>query len=178
VQAGCTRSVADPIFSCAGEPLALELVVASGVPHRARAVELMPQQLRRAGINLRPSFIPNSVLIPQVIPAGAFDVAYFAFVGTFSTGHKLIYGCGASSNFTGYCQRLVTRDLDSADRILDDRQRGTVLNRVDRQLAMDVPVIPLYQSLGALVLRKDVRNVVPSPESSCGTRRTVARALA
>jgi peptide/nickel transport system substrate-binding protein len=163
-QAGCTRSAADPIFSCAGEPLALELVVASDVPHRARAVELMRQQLRSAGIDLRPSFIPNSVLIPQIIPTGAFDIAYFGFVGTFSTGHKLIYGCGASRNFTGYCQRLVTRDLDSADRILDDRQRGTVLNRVDRQLARDVPVIPMYQTLAALVLRRDVRNVVPSPD--------------
>ena len=163
-QAGCTRSVADPIFSCAGEPLTLELVVASGLAHRARAVELMRQQLRNAGIDLRPSFVPARVLSSQILPARAFDVVYFGWVGTFSTGHKLKYGCGASDNYTGYCQRLVTRDLDSADRILDDRQRGTVLNRVDRQLARDVPVIPMYQTLAALVLRRDVRNVVPSPD--------------
>ena len=51
----------------------------------------------------------------------------------------------ANNNVTGYCQRLVTADLNQADRILDEEQRARVLNRADRRLAKDVPVIPLYQ---------------------------------
>ena len=47
-------------------------------------------------------------------------------------GQKEIYGAEDASNHTGYCQRLVTADLDQADRILDDAQRARVLNRVDR----------------------------------------------
>jgi ABC-type oligopeptide transport system substrate-binding subunit len=39
---------------------------------------------------------------------------------------------------------LVTEELDESERILDERQRARLLNRVDRQLARDVPVIPLY----------------------------------
>ena len=39
----------------------------------------------------------------------------------------------------------MTRDLDQADRILDERDQARVLNRADAQMARDVPVIPLYQ---------------------------------
>ena len=66
----------------------------------------------------------------------------FAWINVDGFGHKDIYGCGGSVNYTGYCQRLVSADLDEADRILDAAQRGRVLDRADRQLAKDVPVIP------------------------------------
>ena len=33
-----------------------------------------------------------------------------------STGFKDLFGCGGFKNYTGYCQRLVTADLDQADR--------------------------------------------------------------
>ena len=58
-----------------------------------------------------------------------------------------------------YCQRLVTADLNQADRILDEEQRARVLNRVDRRLAKDVPVIPLYQPPAVIAYRATIRNV-------------------
>ena len=60
-------------------------------------------------------------------------MAAFAWLGgPITTG---VYGCGAEQNVTGYCQRLVTADLNQADRILDEEQRARALNRVDRRLA-------------------------------------------
>ena len=70
-----------------------------------------------------------------------------------------IYGCGGEQNVTGYCQRLVTADLNQAERILDEEQRARALNRVDRRLAKDVPVIPLYQPPGIDAYRARIRNV-------------------
>ena len=78
---------------------------------------------------------------------------------------RLIYGCGGSANYTGYCQRLVSSDLDQADRIVDATQRGRVLERADRQLAKDVPVIPLYQIPWVYAFKDTIRNVVPSPDN-------------
>jgi ABC-type transport system substrate-binding protein len=60
---------------------------------------------------------------------------------------------------TGYCQRLVTADLNQADHILDEEQRARVLNRVDRRLAKDIPVIPLYQPPAVVAYRAAIRNV-------------------
>ena len=62
----------------------------------------------------------------------------------------------------GYCQRLVTRDLDQSDRILDAGQRARVLNRADRQLARDVPTIPLFEVPALAAVRSTVRNFVPN----------------
>jgi hypothetical protein len=56
------------------------------------------------------------------------------FYGPDQGGASDIYRCGGAENYTGYCQRLVTRDLASADRILDPAQRARVLNQ-------DVPAI-------------------------------------
>ncbi|MDQ3120940.1 MAG: hypothetical protein M3Q59_00205, partial [Actinomycetota bacterium] len=51
------------------------------------------------------------------------------------------------------------------DRILDADERGRVLNRADRQLAKDVPVIPLYEVPTVLAIRKTIRNVAGTSAS-------------
>jgi peptide/nickel transport system substrate-binding protein len=66
-------------------------------------------------------------------------------------------------NYTGYCQRLVTADLDQAQRILDADQQARVVNRADAQLARDVPVIPLYQQPVWAAVRSGVRGYVVFP---------------
>jgi hypothetical protein len=53
----------------------------------------------------------------------------------------------------------VTRDLDQARRILDGRRLADVLNRVDAQLAKDVPVILLFEQPLLAAFRASVRNV-------------------
>ena len=74
-----------------------------------------------------------------------------------------MYGCGGIQNYGGYCQRLVTRDLDQADRILDEGDQARVLNRADAQIARDVPVIPLHQVPFPAAVRSTVRGFVLSP---------------
>jgi ABC-type transport system substrate-binding protein len=73
-----------------------------------------------------------------------------------------VYGCGGPNNYTGYCQRLSTSDIDQADRILDPDQRARVLNRLDVQMSKDVPVIPLWNSPLAATVRPAIRGYVPS----------------
>jgi peptide/nickel transport system substrate-binding protein len=145
-QAGCRRG-ADGIFSCDGERLSIRFSSPS-IPggFRARVLELVAPQLRQAGIELVPSFVNPGLLFERVLPNGEFEVAIMGWATTGpSYFGKVIYGCGGEQNWTGYCQRLVTADLDQAQRILDSDQQARVVNRVDAQLAKDVPVIPLYQ---------------------------------
>ena len=163
-EAGCRRG-ADGIYSCAGRRLELRLVTPAGASHRIRTTELVQAQLRQAGIEVETQFAPGIVLFSKILPSGDFDLAFLARLSGFSASEmKRGFGCYGPANFTGYCQRLVTRDLDQADRILDANQRARVLNRADRQLAKDVPVIPFYDSPFVLALRNTVRNVVVSPE--------------
>jgi peptide/nickel transport system substrate-binding protein len=156
-RAGCRRGD-DGIYACGGERLSLRF---STLPTRARqrGLELMQSQLRGVGIEVVLSYVTG--LFDQ-ISTGDFDVVSFAWINVDGFSYKRIYGCGGVQNVTGYCQRLVTAELDQADRILDDAQRARALNRADRQLAKDVPVIPLYQIPWVYTYKDTVRNVVPS----------------
>ena len=156
-QAGCQRG-ADGIYVCAGQRLSLRLSARAGLPFRTRTVELIGRHLRQVGIEVVISFSAFATF-GQILERGAFDLAEFTWFNFDRIGGE-VYGCGGAFNYTGYCQRLVTADLNQADRILDAEQRARVLNRADRRLAKDVPVIPLYQPPGLIVFRTTIRNVV------------------
>jgi ABC-type transport system substrate-binding protein len=162
-RAGC-RPGTDGIYSCGGERLSLRFYTSLGTSQRVRAVELMREHLRRAGIEVVLSYAVFSALI-GIVESGEFDAASYAWVRDTGYYQKLTYGCGGPNNESGYCQRLVTADLDQAERILDDAHRARVLNRVDRQLARDIPLIPLYQIPWVYAFRDSLRNVVPSADN-------------
>lgn len=157
-QAGCRRG-SDGVYVCADERLSLRFYTTAGIPVRAQALSALQAHLRRVGVEVLPSFATPAALFDQIIPHGQFDALLFTFVHTpDSSGVEDIFKCGGSANFTGYCQRHVTRDLDQADRVLDAGRRARVLNRADRQIARDVPVIPLYQFVIAAAHRSSLRN--------------------
>jgi len=160
-QAGCRRGT-DSIYSCAGERLSLRFFTSSGIPPRARILSLVQAQLRRSGVEVVPMFAPPRTFLGTILPSGDFDVALFGFFSLPNPTGNAVFGCGGRDNYTGYCQRLVTRDLDQADRILDARQQARVMNRADAQMARDVPMLPLNQIPVATAVRDTVRNFAQS----------------
>ena len=145
-QAGCRRG-ADGIYVCAGERLSLRGLTIAGNPSFEGALRIISEQLRRAGIEVRPEFAALGTLFGPsgIVPSGAFDLLLFSWVRTSDEpSMNQILRCGGTQNFTGYCQRLVTRDLDEVGRVLDVDQRARVLNRIDARVALDVPLLPLY----------------------------------
>jgi peptide/nickel transport system substrate-binding protein len=164
-RAGCRRG-ADRVYVCGDERLSLRFFTTVTSNNRVRAIELIQAQLRRVGIEVRPKFATPAAFFGQIVPSGDFDAALQAWV-VFSTSiaARATFGCGGEENPTGYCRTGVTRELGQADRTLDARERARILNRIDRQLAEDVPVIPLYQAPYALAHMKSVRNVVPAPSN-------------
>jgi peptide/nickel transport system substrate-binding protein len=163
---GC-RPGDDGIYSCGGVRLSIRFSTSFNTSVRVRGIELMQDQLRRVGIGIVPTYVAPSEFFGQpdgIIARGRFEAASYAFVFITDASAKGGFGCGAEGG-SGYCQRLVTADLDQADRIFDDAQRARVLNRADRQMAKDVPLIPLYQIPYVYAYKNVLRNVVPSPQS-------------
>jgi ABC-type transport system substrate-binding protein len=157
-QAGCRLGPGD-IYSCAGARLSLRFFTTGGAVVRERIAQLVQNQLRLVGIEVEPTYAPSAALFDQILPSGSWDLALFGYAyGPDPHGRDDFYGCGGRGNWSGYCQRLVTRDLDQADRILDQEQQARVLNRADAEMARDVPVIPLYQGLLAVYVRSNIRN--------------------
>jgi peptide/nickel transport system substrate-binding protein len=161
-QAGCRRGP-DGIYSCGGVQLSLRFVTPAGFPSRERLLLLMQEQLERIGVEVIPTYAVSAAFYGTILPSGEFDVALFGWDNSPDpTGMKSIYGCEGAFNYTGYCQRLVTADLDEADRILDAGQQARVLNRADAQIARDLPVLPLFQVPEPTAVRDTVKNFAQS----------------
>ena len=157
---GCRREP-DGIYACDGRRLSLRLATVATQARREQTVEFVQRQLRRAGIEIVPVYAPASALFNQILPNGTFDLALFSWLSYPDApgGTVDLYGCGGVLNYSGYCQRLVTRDLDQAKRIFDQARQARVLNRADAQLANDVPVIPLFENPTVVAYGTSVRNV-------------------
>jgi peptide/nickel transport system substrate-binding protein len=163
-QAGC-RLGEDDIYVCAGQRLSLRgFAIAGNAPHEA-SLRIISEQLRRAGIEVVHGFAALGQLFAQVVASRDFDLLYFAWVrSSDEPGMGPILRCGGTQNYTGYCQRLVDRDLDEAGRVLDVDQRARVLDRIDARVANDVPLIPLFHRpvIGAASGRLRGYALVPS----------------
>jgi peptide/nickel transport system substrate-binding protein len=157
-QAGCRRG-SDGVYECAGERLRLRFVTTPD-PVRAQVLELVKAQLRPVGVEIVPVFVPGSVFFAQVLPSGDFDIALFAWLnsGGFVWPDAL---CGDVQNWTGFCSRLLMRDAQQVDFIVDPIQRARVLNAVDSKLASAVPALPVVQPVLRAAIRSTVRGVEP-----------------
>ena len=158
-QAGCRRG-ADRIYQCAGERLRLRFATTGGVSVRERVVELARAQLRAVGVEVEPIYAPFPAFFSQIAPGGNFDAILFSWVGF----GGLVWPegwCGHAQNWAGHCDRLLTRDLQQVDRVVDPVQRARVLNAADAKLARAVPVLPVVQGVVRGVIRATVRGVYP-----------------
>lgn len=160
--AGCRRGT-DGVYVCAGKRLSLRFATRGDVPNRVRTLELVRSRLSRAGVEVVPEYASQEVLVGQIIPSGDFDLAEFAWIGLMDEAASRIFGCGGYLNYTGYCQRRVTADLDDAGLTFDADKRAEVLNRADAQIASDVPVLPLYSGVGVTAYRTSLHGIVYHP---------------
>lgn len=160
-RAGCQRG-ADRIYECAGERLALRFVANSGSRARSRVIELAQEQLRRIGVEIEPRYAPGSVVQGQIIPGGEWDLWVIAYFYGPDVPVDGAFRCQGPQNVTGYCQRLATRELDQATRILDPAESARAANRADVQMARDVPVIPLWHDPSVWAFRSTLRGFAPA----------------
>ena len=161
-RAGC-RTGTDGYYQCGGERLLLRLVTTGGTEARERVLRLVQVQLRGVGIDSELGFPSPQVFFGTVLPRGDFDLALFTWVHSAGLGGPyFVFRCQGESNYTGYCDRLITRDLVQSVRILDLERRVQVLNRADRKLAKAVPAIPLFQNAFLVALSTRVRGFIPN----------------
>jgi ABC-type transport system substrate-binding protein len=162
---GCRRGT-DGIYVCGERRLSLRLATLGANARREQTAELIQRQLRQVGIEIEPVFASPGALFGQIVPSGNFDLVLFSWLTYPDSPARVVdlYGCGGVQNFSGYCQRLVTRDLDQARRIFDPVRQARVLNRADARMATDVPVIPLFENPTVVAHKRSIRNVRITPQ--------------
>ena len=159
-QAGCRREAGAVYYSCGGERLQLRFATTSGSVRREQTLQLIEAQLKEAGVEVQPSYFPPQTFFGTVLPSGDFDVALFQW-NVLPGGIAVpVAKCGDPLNSGGYCSRLTMRDAQQVDRIVDPSKRARLLNAIDVKLARAVPLLPLFQPVLQIALKKTIKGFV------------------
>jgi peptide/nickel transport system substrate-binding protein len=156
----------DGIYRCGGTKVSFDFASTSGNALRTLAFTIFQDQAAKAGIELKNGFVPAGTLFGSKLPAHDFDLAMFTQLVTVDPHYVVSnFSCGNASNYTEYCNRTVTRWLAQSDRELNDGKRLALIKKVGKQLASDVPMIPLFQRPTYFVYKTSLSGLVDNPTS-------------
>lgn len=175
LEAAGWRRGADGIYTRRGARLVLPLVVPSEGELRLSTARLLAAQARRAGIELRPRPAPADRIFGALLAQGEFTLLMAAFGGgvdpsitgllagdqipTAANGH-------AGQNVYRYANPRLDALLARSDRQVDDAARAATLARIQRIIARDVPLIPLYQQPNTVAARDTIAGIRANPSQA------------
>lgn len=145
-KAGFTRG-ADGVYAKGGERLSFRIRVLSPNPLREQLEQLIQDDLKEVGIEVRIQNFSEPESIGSVGFAGDFDLFIFAWAGTpfEAGGAQQMFSSTSSSNFGKYENPKVDEAIKRASTTLDEEQRAVILNEVDEMLWQDLANLPLFQ---------------------------------
>ena len=115
------------------------------VERRSQTVRLIAAACRPAGIEVIDDQAQN--FNDERLPAGDFDVALFAWVGTSVKSSAYgNYACkpAGTGNYNSYCNPEMDKKYLEANKELDFDKRITILNEVDKIMRADLHSLPLF----------------------------------
>jgi len=115
------------------------------VERRAQTVRLIAASCRNAGIEVIDDQSEN--FNDERLPAGDFDVALFAWVGTSVKSSAYgNYACkpAGTANYNTYCNPEMDKKYLEANKELDFDKRIQLLNEVDKIMRDDLHSVPLF----------------------------------
>lgn len=152
----------DGIYAKDGKRLSFRIRVKSPNPLREQLEQLMQNDLKGVGIELKIDNFGDPQTIGGVGSSGDFDLFIFAWVGTpFEvSGAQQVFSSDSDSNFGKYANPEVDAAIKKISAILDEEERSAELNKVDEMLWEDLPNIPLFQKpVGLLAYSNRYANI-------------------
>ncbi len=154
-----------------GRRFEMTIMTTSGNPVREQVQQIMRDQLRQIGLDLRIDNRPSTVLFGQVTRERTFPhLVMYAWTSAPTTHFYTIWHSKqiptrennfVGQNTPGYRNPEVDRLLDLTEQELDEAKRREVLLKVQELWAEDLPSIPLYFRLALNVQRKALQNYLP-----------------
>jgi peptide/nickel transport system substrate-binding protein len=159
-QAGYTKG-GDGIYAAGGKKLSLRISTTAGNALREQQVELVQQQLKEIGIDIKIANMPSTDFFGKALPNGDFDIGNFAWVSGLNSvsSNKAIFTLPSESNYGSYDNPQVKTMFEQAIAELDPAKAADLANQIDQIIWDDVATIPLYTKPNYLAYRNTVANV-------------------
>jgi peptide/nickel transport system substrate-binding protein len=144
---------ADGIYAKGGKRLSFELMTTQANPLRANTIDVITQQLKPAGIEIKKFLNPDIFAgkeKPRSLEGGQFQIALFAWVSSpYISGNQSIYqtpvGDNLGQNYTRAGNPQVDALFPRINAATDTKTADDLGNQVDKLLWNDMYTIPLYQ---------------------------------
>jgi len=140
---GCVRN-ADGIFECDGVKLSFGYVTTADNQRRELGFEIIQAYLQQIGIELVADFSESSVQFGQREPQGDYDLFNRGLLFDDSVAMTPFFSCKGTLNPAGFCNAELDELLKAATVAATPEDRIKLMNDVDRTLAEDLPVFPLF----------------------------------
>jgi peptide/nickel transport system substrate-binding protein len=159
VEAGYAKG-ADGFYAKGGKKLTIELKTTAGNTGREKMFQIIQSQLKDFGIEAKLAFEEANTFFGTSTPNGNFQVGEWAWVASPDPSVKTLFSSEQlppdGQNYYRYNNADVTKWINEADGSLDLAKRATLSKQISKQMAADLPLIPLYQRLSLLAVKNYV----------------------
>ena len=154
----------DGIRAKNGKPLEVEFATTAGNERREQGLELIKNQLKDVGIDVRISTCPEACLFSDRLPSGQFQVALKSFSGSpFPLADASArFTTGGGDNYSKYSDSAFDDLASQARGTLDVADQTGLANEMDKVLWEDLPMIPLFQRPDLSAYRTTLVGVEPN----------------
>ncbi len=166
-EAGWVARDGDGLLEKDGQPFAFTLLTNQGNEVRRQVSELVQQQLRSVGIDVKIRVIEWSAFVHDFIDKRRFDAV---LLGWSLSRDPDLYDLFHSSktregeyNFVDYASPEVDRLLVEGRRTFDHDERARIYREVHRHLYEDQPYTFLYVPDALPIVHRRFKNVAPAP---------------
>ena len=148
---------ADGFFAKNGQKLTLEMKTTAGNTGRAKMFQIIQAQLKDVGIDTKLVFEEANTFFGSSTPNGKFQVAEWCWLASPDPSVKTLFSAEQlpplGQNYYRYKNADVTKWINEADNSVDMAKRADLSKQISKQMAADLPVIPLYQRLSILATK-------------------------
>jgi peptide/nickel transport system substrate-binding protein len=153
---------ADGFYAKSGTKLTLEFKTTAGNKGREKMFQILQAQLKEAGIEVKLVFEEANTFFGTSTPNGKFQVAEWCWLAAPDPSVKTLFSAEQlppnGQNYYRYKNADVTKWINEADGSVDLAKRAELSKKISKQMAADLPLIPLYQRLSILATKSYVHD--------------------
>ncbi len=153
---------ADGFYAKGGKTLTLEFKTTAGNKGREKVFQIMQAQLKEVGIDVKFVFEEANTFFGTSTPNGKFQVGEWAWLAAPDPSVKTLFSSEQlppkGQNYYRYKNADVTKWINEADANVDMVKRAELSKQISKQMAADLPLIPLYQRLSILAVKNYVHD--------------------
>jgi peptide/nickel transport system substrate-binding protein len=169
--AGWTAPSKGPRADAQGSRLTFELMTTAGNRSRELVEQVLQNQWRRIGVEVRIRNEPARVLFGETLRHRRFELAMYAWISSpENVPRSILYSSEipgpanafAGQNLSGFSNPEMDRLIDALEIELDPEKRRSLWAEAQRLYATELPSLPLYFRSSVFVLPKWLSGVRPT----------------